>query len=351
MQQIPAPIAGGLVLSFATSQLLLDQGRILGCSGIAHSTTERLFSTFSTPAADRKTTASNAGDQDWKIAAVLGIVAGGLALGQLRSSLEVVVGQPIFDPVASGVLRPLVAGLAVGAGTKLARGCTSGHMLIGMARFSKRSFAATLTFFPVAIATARYFAYPLPATTSSTLAYLDLHRATPSLAALFLLPLATSLLVHRILPPRVAALTQSFSLSFLFSLGLALTGMLRPSKVLSFFYIPISTSFATSAYRLPSWDFSLALVAIGGLIPNIFAWRAMKDRKTPRNRDKWDVPTGGRVDRALIFGSALFGLGWGLMGICPGPMLAVLGSGTGGVALSLFAGAFAAGGFVVNALT
>jgi hypothetical protein len=181
-----------------------------------------------------------------------------------------------------------------------------------MARFSKRSIAATLTFFPAAFLTARLYSFPLPSLMNASIAYLNLSYLTTPVATLFLVPIATSLFVHRILSPRLANLAQSFSLSFIFSLGLALTGMLRPSKVLSFFYVPISTSFATSSYHLPPWDPSLALVALGGLVPNILAWRGLaKDRATPKKRGKWDIPTGGKIDKKLIFGSALFGIGWG----------------------------------------
>jgi len=240
-------------------------------------------------------------------------------------------------------------------------------MLIGMARLSARSFAATCTFFPFAMITARLFPYALPQNMSATIATLNLAYLTPSLSLLFLLPIATSLLAHRIFPNRLASLIQSFSLSFLFSLGLALTGMLRPSKVLSFFYVPLSSA---SSKSLPSWDPSLALVALGGLLPNLIAWRTLvRDRASPRKREKWEVPTGGKIDTRLLVGSAIFGIGWGeptfvflsldylilisrrmavagLAGVCPGPLLAVLGSKTGGSALALFAGAFAVGGFV-----
>jgi hypothetical protein len=119
MQQVPAPLAGGLLLSFATSKLLLDQGRILGCSGIAHSTTNRLISTFTEDTTASKGKVPQEEGDDWKVAAVLGLVAGGLALSHLRSSIELVVGQPILDPATSGLLRPILAGLAVGAGTKV----------------------------------------------------------------------------------------------------------------------------------------------------------------------------------------------------------------------------------------
>lgn len=121
MDGFPAPLAGGLLLSFATSSLLIDQGRILGCSGVAHATqaasTKRLLSLFS---ANGPTRADADGkDESWKTASVLGLVAGGYALSSLRGPLESLVGQPIFDGAVHGVLRPLMAGLAVGFGTKV----------------------------------------------------------------------------------------------------------------------------------------------------------------------------------------------------------------------------------------
>lgn len=190
-------------------------------------------------------------------------------------------------------------------------------MLIGMARFSKRSIFATLTFFTTAFFTSRLFSYPLPSSTTSSIALLNLSHLTPSIISLFLIPITSSLLIHRILPSpsshRLSNLVQSFSLSFVFSLGLALTGMLRPSKVLSFFYVPIpSIPSPSSKIELPPWDPSLALVALGGLLPNIVAWYTlMKGRNSPRRRDEWDVPKGGKVDSKLLLGSALFGIGWG----------------------------------------
>lgn len=120
MDGLPAPLAGGLLLSFATSSLLIDQGRILGCSGVAHATqaasTKRLLSLFSTNSSSSDT---NGKDESWKTASVLGLVAGGYALSSLRGPLELLVGQPIFDGAVHGMLRPLIAGLAVGFGTKV----------------------------------------------------------------------------------------------------------------------------------------------------------------------------------------------------------------------------------------
>ncbi|GAA5965160.1 hypothetical protein JCM21900_004623 [Sporobolomyces salmonicolor] len=358
----PVPsLVGGILLSFSTSSLFLEQGRILGCSGVAHSAISssiaRLLSSPSPahpsstgPTDDTKSVRSTQECSiGWKWATFLGLLAGGAALRLARAPVERLVGAVFFEPPLAvgqvGWVRAALAGLAVGAGTKLANGCTSGHMLIGLARFSKRSIVATVTFFSCALLTARLVPYPLPPSTPSFASFSP-SSITPTILFLFLTPIVASLTAYRLFRSRsLAATVQSFSLGFLFSLGLALTGMLRPSKVLAFFYVPVP--FPSSTYYLPPWDPSLAMVALGGLLPNILVWHFIaKRRGTPRREAKWEVPAGGNVDRKLVVGSALFGVGWGLMGICPGPLIAVLGSGMGGSALSLFAVAFAVGGLV-----
>ncbi|GAA5843097.1 hypothetical protein JCM3766R1_005236 [Sporobolomyces carnicolor] len=374
MDSIPAPIAGGLLLSFATSTLLAHQGRILGCSGVTHSTLEHVVRTTLNNSSSSSSREEEG--QAWKVASVLGLVAGGIALSHCRGALELVVGQPIFDHPATavslvGLLRPILAGFAVGLGTKLAKGCTSGHFLIGFARLSKRSIAATLTFFPTALLTARSIPYPSTNTTDlrvvGGVARLDLSQLTPEVAALVVVPFATLFLLDRIFLTttrttsktttttttttttrrrrRIALVVEAFTLSFVFSIGLALTGMLRPSKVLSFFYVPIASS-----SLLPPWDPSLAFVALGGLVPNFVAWTSsIRHQTKPTKRDTWDVPTSTKVDLKLLSGSVLFGIGWGLMGICPGPMLVGLGAREGGKNLATFASSFAAASYAAAA--
>ncbi|GAA5930329.1 YeeE/YedE family protein [Sporobolomyces koalae] len=345
MQHLPAPLVGAMLLSYASSTLLLDQGRIFGCSGIVHSVVNRCCKSKRS----RLAAGTKEDDVSWKVAATIGLVLGGVAVAQLQGPLEALIGQPVLDPASPNMLRLALAGLTVGAGTKLARGCTSGHMLIGLARFSIRSLVAVTIFFPTAILTSRLFPSFL-SRPSSQVAFIDFTQITMPILALFFVPLAASLSAYRLLSRSLAHLVQSFSVAVLFSVGLALTGMLRPSKVVAFFDFPIPSLFnSSSAADVQSWDPSLAWVAIGGVLPNIAAWRyLMKPRKTPRKRDRWDVPTGGRVEWRLVVGSVLFGIGWGLSGICPGPMLAVLGTGSGGAGLGLFVSTFLIGGYLVG---
>ncbi|GJN94421.1 hypothetical protein Rhopal_007501-T1 [Rhodotorula paludigena] len=126
--------------------------------------------------------------------------------------------------------------------------------------------------------------------------------------------------------------------------------MTSPSKVISFFYVPLPVPSALAVPAGAAWDPSLAMVALGGLLPNMLVWQKIKGWKKPLKREVWNVPRGGNVDGKLLAGAALFGVGWGLMGICPGPLFAVLGAGTGvgGSSIPVFAGAFAAGGLVAG---
>ncbi|BGP27649.1 DUF395 domain protein [Rhodotorula toruloides] len=364
----PAPaLVGGLVLSFATSSLALSHGRILGCSGIAHSSIAHLLQlvginhtrSHTTPPASAKRDdadvqpSTSASAPWWKLASLAGFVAGGAVLALLRPSIERLVGSVLFDPPSTiaqqgGLARVIVAGLLVGVGTKLANGCTSGHMLLGLSRFSRRSLAAVLTFFSFALLTSRLAPHPLASSFSLPTFPAPLTSSSLSPASTFALlalaPLAS-------LATAKSDTLHSFFLSVTFTLGLSLAGMLRPSKVLSFFYLPLG-----SALKAPgAWDPSLAFVALGGLLPNALVyhgWTKKEDKPLVAGKD-WTFPRdarAGSVDLRLVLGSALFGTGWGLMGLCPGPLLSILGTGPAisGLAPWIFAGAFAVGGVIAG---
>ncbi|GAA6013191.1 hypothetical protein JCM10207_006200 [Rhodosporidiobolus poonsookiae] len=359
----PLPsFVGGLLLSYSTSALLVGQGQLLGCSGVAHSTLSGLVGQQKNKVADKKDKLlgpSTATSPRWKLAALSGLLSGGFLLKLLQPTLEAWTMAPIFDPPISlasyGPERAIAAGFLVGVGTKLANGCTSGHMLLGLARLSKRSLAAVLTFFTTALLTSRLAPYPhLGAFTYSSFSPFRAALPAPLAYALLALPLflcvpqlTYSLPLFRKRPAQASAV-HAFSTGVVFSIGLALAGMSRPSKVLAFFYLPLSIPGAPPPPA--AWDPSLAMVALGGLLPNVAVWQAVKGWRTPMKGTSWNVPRGENVDARLLVGAALFGVGWGLSGICPGPLFAVLGTGPSisGTAIPAFAGAFAAGGLVVE---
>ncbi len=122
-------LIGGLLIGLAVTLMLLLNGRIAGISGIVGG----LLNT-------------KGGDLGWRVAFVAGLLLGALAYvvaAGARAPVEVLASPPAI----------LVGGLLVGFGTSLGSGCTSGHGLCGLARFSRRSVAATAVFFGVAMLT------------------------------------------------------------------------------------------------------------------------------------------------------------------------------------------------------
>lgn len=119
----------------------------------------------------------------------------------------------------------------------------------------------------------------------------------------------------------------------LFGIGLAVSGMFDPAKVLGFLDL--------AAFADGMWDPSLALVMVGALIVTVPAFQIARRRQRPLAAPQFQTPTSGVVDRKLILGALLFGIGWGLVGYCPGPALAALAFGAGGTIV--FALAMAAG--------
>ena len=95
----------------------------------------------------------------------------------------------------------------------------------------------------------------------------------------------------------------------LFAIGLAISGMVRPSKVLAFLDVG------------GHWDPSLALVMVGGIVVYAAAVQVSKRRATPFWAATFPVFTRNAIDLPLVGGAALFGVGWGLSGYCPGPAL------------------------------
>ena len=95
----------------------------------------------------------------------------------------------------------------------------------------------------------------------------------------------------------------------LFGVGLVISGMVQPSKVIGFLDVS------------GAWDPSLALVMGGAMLVHSVAYLLIKRRGKPLFADKLALPTRRDLDPKLIGGAALFGVGWGLGGLCPGPGL------------------------------
>lgn len=115
---------------------------------------------------------------------------------------------------------------------------------------------------------------------------------------------------------------------FVFGWGLFISGMIRPEKVLGFLDI----------LAIPSgnWDPSLAVVMAAGLLVTSAGY-ALARRRVPvfDSQNQW--PTQTLIDRPLIAGAALFGVGWGLVGLCPGPAIENLASLSPGIVVFVVA--------------
>jgi len=108
---------------------------------------------------------------------------------------------------------------------------------------------------------------------------------------------------------------SEFIVGLLFGLGLLLSGMTDPSKVLGFLDL------------FGHWDPSLLLVMGGAIAVGFFAFTLAKKRTTSFFGNALNLPTSTQIDKRLIFGALLFGIGWGITGFCPGPGLVSMAAG------------------------
>jgi uncharacterized membrane protein YedE/YeeE len=114
---------------------------------------------------------------------------------------------------------------------------------------------------------------------------------------------------------------SSFLVGLLFGTGLLLSGMTNPAKILAFLDLK------------GAWDPSLAFVMGGAIIPTFAGFRLAARRRTSLSGEPFHLPVASAIDARLILGSLIFGVGWGLVGLCPGPAIADLGFLDGRVAL------------------
>lgn len=109
-------------------------------------------------------------------------------------------------------------------------------------------------------------------------------------------------------------LTAGFA-GLLLGLGLILSGMANPAKVVGFLDVA------------GSWDPSLGLVMGGGLVVGSIGFALLKKQPKTLTGEPLNLPASRKIDVRLVLGSVLFGIGWGITGICPGPGLVLLGAG------------------------
>lgn len=126
------------------------------------------------------------------------------------------------------------------------------------------------------------------------------------------------------------------AIGLVFGIGIVVSGMANPAKVLNFFDV-----FGT-------WDPSLLLVMGAALTVTFFGYRIVLRRPAPVFEGRFHLPAKRDLDRPLIAGSALFGIGWGIAGFCPGGAIPALGAGESGPLI--FVAAMTVGILLANTL-
>lgn len=114
----------------------------------------------------------------------------------------------------------------------------------------------------------------------------------------------------------VKGLAGALAAGALFGVGLAISGMTMPEKVVGFLDL------------FGAWDPTLAFVMMGAIAVHFIAYRIIIRRPSPLFDRRFDVPTAKAIDARLVLGAAIFGIGWALAGFCPGPALVSAASGS-----------------------
>lgn len=125
----------------------------------------------------------------------------------------------------------------------------------------------------------------------------------------------------------------AFASGFIFAIGLGLGGMTQPSRVLGFLDVL-------------NWDPTLMFVMIGAITVHGLTYPLVRRRRSPLLDPEWHVPKKTEITAKLVAGAALFGIGWGLAGYCPGPGIVSVASGN--LAAAVFVTAMIAGLFVAR---
>jgi hypothetical protein len=116
------------------------------------------------------------------------------------------------------------------------------------------------------------------------------------------------------------AIVLQFVVGLVFGFGLLLSGMSDPAKVLNFLDL--------GGIASGNWDPSLAFVMAGAVAVTFVGFRFVLRRSRPLFAERFHLPTKRELDLRIVAGPAIFGVGWGLAGFCPGPALTALGFGS-----------------------
>lgn len=281
---------GGSILALSSTLYYYLSGKPTGISGIF------------------RKAMSNEANSAPNVTYILGLIASGVVASMVTPQNETSIKIP-----ANAVI---IGGLLVGSGTLLANGCTSGHGICGLPRLSPRSLTAVCTFMVTGAITAactREYREIATIKSPSTLNELFFYAA-PAIASFAVVKLLKSNENKDIYAEKVTTKDHIDALvcSTLFGIGLTISGMCDPQRVINFL------DFSNAS----GWDYSLMGVMGSGVILNLLTFNKFLNLK--------DIGFGHAqnmvINNKLVIGSALFGCGWGLCGICPGPGIVSFGA-------------------------
>lgn len=321
-----AAVLGGIIIGIASTGFLLASGKLTGLSGFVE--------TAITPR-------SKIDEKIWVWSYIIGMMLAGLGASYIDRDRLGITAEVRYST--------LLAGLLVGFGTRMGCGCTSGHGISGLPRGSLRALVAVCTFMISAVISAicsrvlqNNGVFPLIGHTV-TLPY------WPPIFVVIFLPLISFVVVYLGLSGYYNYLHDSSSetptpsnalwlretniqhsitaliVGFVFGVGLSISGMCDPKRVIHFLDFP----------GPDGWDPSLAGVMFAGVLFNFISFHLLhryevgvliqtqdEDRITLNNVLKlWHHPANMHLPMSFIVGGILFGIGWGLAGICPGPAI------------------------------
>jgi hypothetical protein len=308
-------LIGGSLIGAAAGTLLLFNGDIMGFSGLLSTAILHPKQTFK--------------ENPWKLTF--------LASFSCASTLYLKYIDPNCLELPTGFQGPsklafALSGLMVGFGTKLGNGCTSGHGICGLARFSKRSFANVCCFMTTGILT----------TVCMSLLDKNVFRSSESLPVnsnyglLF-----TAVTLMAALPNLANKKTLGAMMSAsMGAIGLAASGMVKASKIQSFLDI-------SALWKDPSqYDPTLMCVMGSGVVASLVSYQfhpnhtlqsdKSKCMTKPIKGDEFHVPTNTTIDWKLLLGGVVFGVGWAIGCFCPGPALFNIAVGSEGAILYWF---------------
>ncbi|CAE7673991.1 unnamed protein product [Symbiodinium sp. CCMP2456] len=288
---------GGLMVGMSAAMAYLIDGKITGISGIVGPFVRG--ATKCEPVKD---------GQLWKLLFLTGLFLGGWIVLAANWDFS-------FPNVPRlNIFQYILGGICVGIGTRAGKGCTSGHGICGLPRLSLRSWIAVPTFMAVAAITVlvtRHAIKPYNVEYNSQIAQTQWppEWEFPIFALLSSLALVA---LSVLLPTKPRKFVSPLCSGIIFALGLGASGMTSQAKVLNFL------DFA--GY----WDPSLAFVMGCGICVSFPAYLiAERGGKQPFSEGcTFENPPKKGNYVPLLIGTSLFGLGWGLVGVCPGPALA-----------------------------